>query len=613
MKLTRIFYGLLALVLTASCSRQEEPQPAPVPEPAPGGLYVRLHARMARSPQSRAAGEGVTPGTEAEERIHNFYLLVFDEQGDYPLWYGPVRGFENGEALQRIDGVYPGRTYRFYGIANLTARQFETILSTHSPLEYVLRCGAGHYTEVIHALVPGSHGEATAASQGIMMSSEKTEKTLEITDQEQGTRESPIKVEIALQRTVAKVHLLGVIDPTATGDRKYLRTYGGGGGSNSTDGMGYIQLQHVHYCLNGTNRSIYPFPHGTAAEGYSDPNMDMNVYEWDGDDFNSGLCTQDFVYYTQHSLAQLDPARIEANTQEGFRFHPMDEWNESRYEATVANTPGELRYTHGLYTPENLFTVPENTDVFDRYTDNPLPMVSSVVVAARLAPRLVITTAKFVENIDADHDEYLKQQQADPTAAPYKGYTDADWTRWAEIRERYEWTTACPWDKLSGGGFYEVNFGTVKAGQPNVTDYQKETDIRTALTLALKQAGRYSASGYDVANYPLGSFFTYYDEAHGTHRYMTCGVALSDALQDDRHLILPHVGGWGYYYTYIDPDGSNNPHAYKGSQVQRNYYYLLTVTRILTPGSTVTSNDYIRVNTTRLEWRYAGKGTIDLE
>lgn len=629
-KYLHILGGLLATLILASCARQEEFLPEPSPDEQGGGVYVRLHLRMARGPLTRAGGaasDGETPGTDDENKIHNFYLLVFEENGTQPVWTGEIADIQNGStATHRIDNVYLNRTYHLYGIANLTRAQFNAIISSGNPLTYVLgdKSSSAHYTDVIDALAPGSHGEANQAAQGVMMSSEGS--NLKITDTERGTEANPLKVDIELKRVVAKVHVLATIDQTSNDpNQKYqfLRTYKEDGGSNSTTGMGYIRLDRIRYFMNGTNRTTYPFARFTEtsdSKSYSDPNMEMGEYDWNDseNDFNIALVNQDFVYYNQHSLAQFEPEQILNNTQTGFRFHDLESWDEIRYAATVNNPTSDSRYTQGLYTTENLFTLPEEgSDLrnelnnYDRNTGNPLPMVSSVGVAVRLAPRLVITTANFYNNIEADYEEYKKNG----TVAG-KLYTPDDWKRWEEIKSRYNWNTPCDWEKLSSENFYQVNFGKVAIGQPDVSDYQKEQDIRTMLTLSLKLSNHYSESGYNITLYPAGSFFVYYDQKNSKYYYMTSAVAVSEALKDVRSKILPHVGGWGYYYTYIDPatdDSSRDPHAYARSQVYRNYYYLLTIRTILTPGSTVTSNDYIRVNTERLEWQYTGKGIIDLE
>ena len=525
--------------------------------------------------------------------------------------------------------MYLNRTYRLYGIANLTPSQFNAIIASGNPLTYVLgdKSSSAHYTEVIDALAPGSHGEANQATQGVMMSSEGEDLT--ITDTDRGTEANPLKVDIELKRVVAKVHVLATIDaPNTSNDpnQKYqfLRTYKEDGGSNSTTGMGYIRLDRIRYLMNGTNRTTYPFARFTETSGgksYSDPNMEMNVYNWNDseNDFDIARVNRDFVYYNQHSLAQFDPEQILNNTQTGFRFHTLESWDESRYTATVSNTASGNRYTHGLYTTENLFTLPEEgsdlktkLDNYAETTGNPLPMVSSVGVAARLAPRLVITTADFYSNIEKDYEAYQKDGSVDG-----KLYTPDDWKRWNEIKNRYTWNTSHEWKQLAANNdekFCQVDFGTVATGQTDVSDYQKEQDIRTMLTLSLKLSKHYSESGYNITLYPAGSFFVYYDKDNSKYYYMTSAVAVSETLSGVRSQILPHVGGWGYYYTYIDPaTDDRDPHAYARSQVYRNYYYLLTIRTILTPGSTVTSNDYIRVNTERLEWQYTGKGTIDLE
>ena len=77
---------------------------------------------------------------------------------------------------------------------------------------------------------------------------------------------------------------------------------------------------------------------------------------------------------------------------------------------------------------------------------------------------------------------------------------------------------------------------------------------------------------------------------------------------------MPHIGGWGYYYTYLDEFGA--PHEgrtpYTASQVTRNTYYLITVEKFGVPGGSTSRPEYIRVNTEPVVWDYEGKGDIDL-
>ncbi len=76
---------------------------------------------------------------------------------------------------------------------------------------------------------------------------------------------------------------------------------------------------------------------------------------------------------------------------------------------------------------------------------------------------------------------------------------------------------------------------------------------------------------------------------------------------------MPHIGGWGYYYTYLDQlQTAQNRTPYTASQVTRNTYYLITVGNFGVPGGSTSQPEYIRVNTEPVGWDYEGKSDIDL-
>lgn len=632
--LYHLWNWVFLLLALSACSAEDEIGGGKDPSgEAKGNVYVRLSVGVAGASHLRATDVAETPGTEAENKIHSFYLLVFDEGKSALVWSGKIEGLEPGTSKTfLIDNVLVGKTYHFYGIANLTSAQYKAITQSNDPLRYVMAAKGSdqyNYTSVINTFVPGSNGDAESVANGILMSSEGTPKAIRPEAYENGTEREPFQIEINLRRAVAKVHVLA--KPTAS-ESDYIKTYKGEG-NNSTSGMGFIRLENVHYFMNGTNRSLYPFA-VTKDNKPIDPNMSWDRYI-SGNDFNEAACAEDFIHYDRRTLAELEPEKMTNNGMNGFRFHKVGTYDDSRYQATVNNSSADNRYTKGLYTPENLFDAPAQLGdnikkVLDAYP-LALPMVSSVAIAARLAPRKVIIPGDFVTNIGEDMTTFEKEGKVpvSESSTMYKPYETEDLARWEEMKDRYDFETPCDWDKLSSAAtgakegettpaFCEVDFGKLKDGQ-TATDRDKEWDIRFVLTLALKYNNMYSAEGYTATTYPSGSFWVYYDEKNQNegYRYMTCDVALSEALKGERLNILPHIGGWGYYYAYIEntdnTSNSTDPHVYANSPVRRNTYYLLTINLIATPGSTVTSNDYIRVNMRSLEWIYKGKGTLVLE
>ena len=82
---------------------------------------------------------------------------------------------------------------------------------------------------------------------------------------------------------------------------------------------------------------------------------------------------------------------------------------------------------------------------------------------------------------------------------------------------------------------------------------------------------------------------------------------------------VPYVGGWAYYYTYLDGDstdfgdGTNTQKAvYSDSQVTRNTYYILKLNKITRLGGSKTDPNNIQVNTTVVPWKKGGRLDVDL-
>ncbi len=126
--------------------------------------------------------------------------------------------------------------------------------------------------------------------------------------------------------------------------------------------------------------------------------------------------------------------------------------------------------------------------------------------------------------------------------------------------------------------------------------------------------------------YPKNTYYVYDTQYDGVssasdtdwnrkYVYLVAGAvafASGDNIGIKLHSV-PHVGGWGYYYTYIDNDKTGvNDVSFTSSQVTRNTYYIITVNNFGTPGGTITDPEYIKVNTDPVNWDYAGKGDIYL-
>lgn len=77
---------------------------------------------------------------------------------------------------------------------------------------------------------------------------------------------------------------------------------------------------------------------------------------------------------------------------------------------------------------------------------------------------------------------------------------------------------------------------------------------------------------------------------------------------------VPYVGGWAYYYTYLDGDGTNttNKAVYSDSQVTRNTYYILKLNKITRLGGSKSDPNNIQVNTTVVPWKKGGRLDVDL-
>lgn len=251
-----------------------------------------------------------------------------------------------------------------------------------------------------------------------------------------------------------------------------------------------------------------------------------------------------------------------------FYFQPIEGKYDSPYlRATLPFAEAELSsYTEGIYCPENTFALDETITL-----EGQQAQITHVCVAAKFTPR----------NLQVEYDLFnyvAEQQDIEPDIKE-----DIEELRPSNIAEVV--TVECP----------------------------SEAVARQLLLSSLQRANNRNG-------FPEGTYF-YHNEAKAFYTYGAMGrdgVSMDDIDTNPGVFgdFVPYVGGWGYYYTYVDnrkdytPDDWNE--FYRHGQVERNRYYILNITGFTQPGSSVTNPNYIMVHTYSFPWKDGGSGEITL-
>lgn len=226
-------------------------------------------------------------------------------------------------------------------------------------------------------------------------------------------------------------------------------------------------------------------------------------------------------------------------------------------------------YTEGIYCPENTFALDETIQL-----EGQQPQITHVCVAAKFTP----------QNLWVEYDlfDYVaNQQNIEP-----------------EVKE------------------------AIKQLRPSDG---KPGDIVEIECTSEAVASQLLLSSLQLANnrneFPEGTYFYHNEEK----TFYTYGAMRRNATMDDIETnpgvfgdFVPYVGGWGYYYTYVDNRKDYNPtpddwnEFYRHGQVERNRYYILNITGFTQPGSSVTNPNYIMVHTYSFPWIDGGSGEITL-
>ena len=226
-------------------------------------------------------------------------------------------------------------------------------------------------------------------------------------------------------------------------------------------------------------------------------------------------------------------------------------------------------YTEGIYCPENTFALDETIQL-----EGQQPQITHVCVAAKFTPK----------NLCVEYDlfDYVaNQQNIEP-----------------EVKEAIK----------------QLRPSDGKPGDVVEIECTSEAVASQLLLSSLQLANNRN-------EFPEGTYF-YHNEKKTFYTY---GAMRRNATMDDIETnpgvfgdFVPYVGGWGYYYTYVDnrknynstPDDWNE--FYRHGQVERNRYYILNITGFTQPGSSVTNPNYIMVHTYSLPWKKGGSGEITL-
>ena len=270
----------------------------------------------------------------------------------------------------------------------------------------------------------------------------------------------------------------------------------------------------------------------------------------------------------------VDPNNIlsESVSNNGdFYFQPIEGAYDSPYlrSALPFVETSLSSYTEGIYCPENTFALDETIQL-----EGQQPQITHVCVAAKFTP----------QNLWVEYDlfDYVaNQQNIEP-----------------EVKEAIK----------------QLRPSDGKPGDVVKIECTSEAVASQLLLSSLQLANNRN-------EFPEGTYFYHNEEK----TFYTYGAMRRNATMDDIETnpgvfgdFVPYVGGWGYYYTYVDNREDYNPtpddwnEFYRHGQVERNRYYILNITGFTQPGSSVTNPNYIMVHTYSFPWKDGGSGEITL-
>lgn len=587
-KVIYAFLSCFVLLLTGGCREQDCVEEIDTSH-ARNSLYLNLSLRVndGSGAVSRATDEGIILGTDEENAIHSLYIYLFNSSTNDLVYWADITNLYQSDDTKtyviKLQDINLPENVSIYLAANLTRQQAESITSPTASY----KTNATSYTRAINEFAPYEFMPqfgVTGISKrdiGIAMTGQAVSGSDKEFDLHRYTSpDNPLALTVNLKRVVAKA-LLTVApassDKIAEGYDKN-EVYAVIASENQN--KGWVRISDIYYFPNGTNKSLYWF----EQENNKDPNSDLTPYiSSKGTDAELALNTEsyqkDFVYYNQSDQYKLYYAYYQAE-----KFDQTKDQNN--------------QYTAGMYFLENTFAIPEETSGYKTQLENyklALPMVTSISIALRYTPKEIYVEKGLYEKLEKG-----------------EGMSASEREKWNTMKGKYQGNK--PWDEATWTEGVSVS----------AVIFNDEADAQFVLTMSLKLNEAYISSteyGNQVTNgtysgtkFPDNTFFAFTPETNTDesflYHYYTYG-----ARQNIENPIyyVPYVGGWAYYYTYLDgTDTNENPTKYSASQVTRNTYYILKLNKITRLGGSKTDPNNIQVNTTVVPWKKGGRLDVDL-
>lgn len=666
---------LLFAVLLGACSDMKD-DIGPLPEPQPvavGQTYFRFHISLAEpgAPTTRAEETGESVGSDHENAIRSFYVFIFDGNYGYVTDINLTGKVENNtEYLYSTDNlVLKSGTHYMVAFANLPEALYDKVKNLASDPEHFLYIpvnvgsgpsvmGMSRFYDVINYFARDSYGRQSLLEEApdgcIQMQGigKNNSGSSSFDLSEVHSKDNPLDVRFELTRSVAKVHLL-YTDTETSGGVDFLKTYKKAdetGVTNINGGIGFIRADSLFYTVNSLNREIYLIPKEAAPDKYpklwyEDPNMDLTSVMQQVDAktyrYDQGKLDAEFVYTPPQDYSKLTDAQFYQH------FERAEKLDDAKLKRTNSRQGGG--YVKGVYALPNGYAKPtvEQTDGNNLLANNrvnPVRSITHLQVAARLMPReLYVDRATWTSVTDGKNTN-LADEERDFVEELFRLSTTKDGYFYEDVFMSDRGV------RLAAGSAkanFELDCVHIDFGQrfqvagettvvPNTTDTEVDLyrKIERFLALCLKVQGAYRNPGTEwQANFfTPGTYWTvplpYTDPVTGKQEtkyyFITERMARTPGtLTGVRNKIVPHVGGWCYFFSYIEDYNVKNPEdithysdpnmGYVNSQLLRNTYYLPQLNRITVPGNGDDGGTYIEVNTFSIPWVDAGEGKTFLD
>lgn len=543
-------------------------------EDTPMEYYLNLTLRMADETVTRAndTDTPLMPGTDSEKRIRSIYVFFSNgTAGEYEVISLNVDLILGNSIEVRVPLKRPlSAGTQIYLGANLTAGQVAAFRQGND--EYSLVYDNNDY---VNDLSPYSIGYDGDNPSDIPMF------CTEVVQAQDDDGDNVYTVSFTLKRIVAKVLL------TSQGTNGEVE-----GGENGVayapllqdkDPMfqGWIRLDNIWYIVNSRNRQTYIMQ--KLVEGSTDTDANVEDPNMNLQDFiNEAFKTDETVESNYETMVKNNFSYIgRSQYRKKPHFRKALVYDESRMDGNGTNP-----YTEGVYTPENTFSFNNLTSSDKENLKNfgsAWGMITHLSIMAKFTPRKL--------NVEYGLFDFIRDDGS---------YADDIKNAIEKLRPSVDNPTA--------DDVFQIDCGT-------------EAIAQAILTASLSRYGMLSIGSEE--KYPEETFFLH-EETDGTCPYYTYGAArikynsFDQKTPKDLGNYVPHLTGWGYYYTYIDNRSeekktADNPFTfYKHGQVERNRYYILKINSFSNPGSSIVNPNYIEVNTETIDWLHGGSGSLIL-